>query len=46
MQQLSLPISGLMQSLVTCRVANLAFLKPGFEIQDLFIALGFLENQM
>jgi len=30
-----------MQSLVACRVANLAFLKPNFEIQAFFDALGF-----
>jgi len=40
MQQLSLPNnSGLMQSLVVCRVANLAFVKPNFELQ------AFFENQ-
>jgi len=33
MQQSSLPNnSGLMQLLVTCRVASLAFLKPDFKI--------------
>jgi len=33
-----------MQSLVACRVANLAFLKPNFEIR--FLAhLAFFENQ-
>jgi len=33
MQQLPLPSnSGLMQSLVACKVANLGFLKPNFEI--------------
>jgi len=34
-----------MQSLVACRVANLAFLKPNFENQAFFDALGFFENQ-
>jgi len=46
MQQLPLPTNGgLTQSLVTCRVANLAFLKPDFEIQAFFDALGFFENK-
>jgi len=41
-QQLPLPNrSGVMQSLVACRVANLAFLKPNFENQAFFDALGF-----
>jgi len=41
-QQLSLPNNGsLTQSLVACRVANLAFWKPDFEIQAFFDALGF-----
>ena len=33
--------SGLMQSLVACWVASLAFLKPSFEIQAFCDALGF-----
>jgi len=41
-QQLPLPDNcGLMQSLVACRVASLAFLKPDFEIQAFFDALVF-----
>jgi len=41
-QQLPLPNSGgLMQSLVACRFANLACLKPNFEIQAFFDAVGF-----
>ena len=34
-----------MQSLVACRVASLAFLKPDFEIQAFFDALVFFEDQ-
>jgi len=34
-----------MQSLVACRVANLAFLKPNFEIQAFLTHLAFFENQ-
>jgi len=34
-----------MQSLVTCRDANLTFLKPNFEIQAFFDALGYFENK-
>jgi len=42
MQQLSIPNNGgLMDLLVMCRVANLTFLKPNFEIQAFFDALGF-----
>ena len=48
-QQLPLPnnsgLIGLMQSLVACRVANLAFLKPNFEIQAFLTHLAFFENQ-
>jgi len=45
MQQLRLPNnSGLMQSLVACRVANFAFLKPNFEIQAFLTHLAFFEN--
>jgi len=45
-QQLPIPYnSGLMQSLVACRVANLAFLKPNFEIRDFLTHLAFFENQ-
>jgi len=36
---------GLMQSLVACRVANLAFLKPNFENQAFLRAWLFFENQ-
>jgi len=44
-QQLPLPnSSGLMQLLVACSVANLAFLKPNFEIQAFFDALGLFEE--
>jgi len=43
MQQLRLcNNSGLMQLLVVCRVANLAFLKQDFEILAFFNAFGFL----
>jgi len=34
-----------MQSMVACRVANLAFLKPNFEIQAFLTQLAFFENQ-
>ena len=45
-QQLPLPSnSGLMQLLVACRVANLAFLKPNFEIQAFLTHLAFFQNQ-
>jgi len=45
-QQLSLADNGgLMQLLVVCRVANLAFLKPIFEIQAFLMHLAFFENQ-
>jgi len=33
-----------MQLLVACSVANLAFLKPNFEIQAFFDALGLFEE--
>jgi len=46
MQQSPLPnSSGLMQSLVVCRVANLAFVKPNFELQAFLTHLAFFENQ-
>ena len=45
-QQLRLPNnSGLLQSLVACKVANLAFLTPNFEFLDFLTHLAFFENQ-
>ena len=45
-QQLPLPNNGgLIQSLVACSVANLAFLNLNFEIQAFLTYLAFFENQ-